>query len=70
MPEPKTVKNRVHIDLQAGGGPSVLPAEQQERIAAAVERLTALGARYVETRSGLGTHWAVLQDPEGNEFCT
>jgi len=70
VPEPKTVKNRVHIDLQAGGGPSVPAEEQQQRIRAAVDRLTALGAAFVADRSGLGTSWAVLQDPEGNEFCT
>ena len=46
------------------------PAEQEERIAAAVERLVALGATFVENRSGLGASWAVLLDPEGNEFCT
>jgi hypothetical protein len=70
VPEPKTVKNRVHLDLQAGGGPSVPPDEQRARIAASVERLTALGATFVEDRSGMGTSWAVLTDPEGNEFCT
>ena len=43
--------------------------EQQERVRAAVERLTALGATFVEDKTELGTHWAVLRDPEGNEFC-
>jgi hypothetical protein len=70
VPEPKTVKNRVHIDLQSGGGPSVDPGEQRRRVDASVQRLIALGASYVETRQELGVVWAVMQDPEGNEFCT
>ena len=69
VPEPKTAKNRVHLDLLAGGGPQVPLEEQQQRVRAAVERLTALGATFVEERTGLGVHWAVLRDPDGNEFC-
>ena len=69
MPEPKTAKNRVHLDLQAGGGSRVPLEEQRARVAAAVERLNALGATLVEERTELGVHWAVLTDPEGNEFC-
>jgi hypothetical protein len=67
--EPKTVKNRVHIDLLAGGGPSVPLEEQRRRVAVAVARLEALGATRVEEHTDLGVHWAVLRDPEGNEFC-
>ncbi len=69
VPEPKTAKNRVHLDLLAGGGHRVPLEEQQQRVRAAVERLTALGATFVEEKTELGTHWAVLRDPEGNEFC-
>jgi hypothetical protein len=69
VPEPKTAKNRVHLDLLAGGGHTVPLEVQQERVRAAVERLTALGATFVEDKTELGTHWAVLRDPEGNEFC-
>jgi hypothetical protein len=69
VPESKTVKNRVHVDLLAGGGQRVPMAEQQERVRAAVERLTALGATFVEDKTEMGVHWAVLRDPEGNEFC-
>jgi hypothetical protein len=67
--EPKTVKNRVHIDLLAGGGPAVPLDEQRERVAARVAALEQLGATYVEDHTDLGVHWAVLRDPEGNEFC-
>jgi hypothetical protein len=53
VPEGKTVKNRVHIDITA-------PDRRTE-----VDRLVALGASvYQETES-----WTTLQDPEGNEFC-
>jgi hypothetical protein len=69
VPEPKTGKNRVHLDLHAGGGPSVPVDEQRANVRAAVRRLEGLGARYVEEREGLGVVWAVMTDPEGNEFC-
>jgi Glyoxalase-like domain len=69
VPEPKVVKNRVHIDLLAGGGPSVPLDEQRERVAVQVARLEALGATRVDDHAGLGVHWAVMRDPEGNEFC-
>ena len=69
VPEPKTVKNRVHVDLVAGGGPSVPVAVQRERVAAEVARLEGLGATRVEDRTELGAHWTVMRDPEGNEFC-
>jgi hypothetical protein len=69
VPEAKTAKNRVHLDLLAGGGSRVPLEEQKARVAAAVERLTALGAIYVTELTEHGVHWAVLLDPEGNEFC-
>ncbi|MCA1713037.1 MAG: VOC family protein [Actinobacteria bacterium] len=69
VPEPKSVKNRVHLDLQSGGGPEVPQEEQQRRVRAEVARLQALGATLVEERSEMGTTWAVMTDPEGNEFC-
>jgi uncharacterized glyoxalase superfamily protein PhnB len=69
VPEPKTVKNRVHLDLHAGGGPTVALDAQRANVRAAVERLQALGATFVEQREELGVVWAVLADPEGNEFC-
>jgi hypothetical protein len=69
VPEGKAAKNRVHLDLLAGGGAGVPLAEQEQRVDAAVERLVAAGATLVERRTELGVHWAVLHDPEGNEFC-
>ena len=69
VPEPKTVKNRVHLDLLAGGGPTVPLDEQRERVSAEVGRLEGLGATRLEEHADLGVHWVVMQDPEGNEFC-
>ena len=60
VPEPKTVKNRVHLDLQ----PTDRSRDEE------VERLLALGATPVaDHRRPDGTGWAVLADPEGNELC-
>ena len=69
VPEPKAVKNRVHLDVNVGGGHTTSPAERQQRVAAAVERLIGLGAAHVGEYEQLGEHWVVMQDPEGNEFC-
>ena len=69
VPEAKSVKNRVHIDLLGGGGPSVPLDEQRRRVAAEVARLEGLGAVRVEEHDDLGVHWVVMRDPEGNEFC-
>ena len=71
VPEPKTVKNRVHLDIHVGD--RSMSAEEREALAAAeVERLVGLGARIVAadvTDPDIGGRWTVLQDPEGNEFC-
>ncbi|MFL6176612.1 MAG: VOC family protein [Ornithinibacter sp.] len=69
VPEAKAVKNRVHVDLLAGGGPSVPLDEQRERVAAEVARLEALGGARLTEHADLGVHWVVMRDPEGNEFC-
>ncbi|GAA3910933.1 VOC family protein [Streptomyces gulbargensis] len=60
VPEPKAVKNRVHLDLQ----PQDRTRDEE------VERLLALGATLLDDRRNPdGTGWATLADPEGNEFC-
>ena len=59
VPEPKTVKNRVHLDVRVG--PDDVEAE--------VGRLTARGATVLH-RGRQGPHeWVTMADPEGNEFC-
>jgi len=57
--EAKVAKNRLHLDVPIG----------DEALDAAVERVTGLGASLVEFREHPGERWAVMQDPEGNEFC-
>ncbi|OLF15236.1 VOC family protein [Actinophytocola xanthii] len=71
VPEPKTVKNRLHLDLKVGGGRDQPWEERWPRVLAEVERLTAAGATVVQRfdgADGRGDHF-VLADPEGNEFC-
>ncbi len=70
VPEGKVVKNRVHLDLNVGGGRDATLDERRGRVDAEVERLAALGA--TTFRPGAvenGEYWVVMQDPEGNEFC-
>ncbi|MCA1842259.1 MAG: VOC family protein [Actinobacteria bacterium] len=59
VPEPKAVKNRLHLDLNPAGG------DQGQEL----ERLLALGAVRTDVGQGAGADWVVLADPEGNEFC-
>jgi len=59
VPETKTVKNRLHLDLVPDG------CTQQEE----VERMLALGAVPADVGQGPDVSWVVLADPEGNEFC-
>jgi hypothetical protein len=69
VPEPKTAKNRVHLDLAVSGGRDTPIEDRRRRIADAVERAVAAGATRVRAYDEAGQHWVVLQDPEGNEFC-
>ncbi|MPZ86146.1 MAG: VOC family protein [Actinophytocola sp.] len=60
VPETKTVKNRLHLDLVP------LTGTRDEE----VDRLLAAGATLVDDRrTANGRGWVVLADPEGNEFC-
>ena len=69
VPEPKRVKNRMHLDVNVGGGHATSVAERQARVAATVDRLTALGATRLGDHERFGEHWVIMADPEGNEFC-
>lgn len=55
--EPKSAKNRLHLDLHV--------AETE----AEATRLEGVGAVRVGRNDEFGTHWIVMRDPEGNEFC-
>jgi glyoxalase superfamily protein len=68
VPEPKSAKNRVHLDLSVSGGREVDEQERRARVDAAVERLVGLGATKQKEFNQQGEHWVVMQDPEGNEF--
>jgi len=59
VPEAKTVKNRLHLDVRADG------VEQQVEL----QRLLGLGAKAVDIGQAPDVSWVVLADPEGNEFC-
>jgi hypothetical protein len=68
VPEAKAVKNRVHLDVNAGG-PSGTPLDQRRsRVDAEVERLVALGATCVGPQEQHGEYCVNMLDPEGNEF--
>ncbi len=69
VPEPKTAKNRVHLDVNAGGGHSVDFADRVDAVDRHVDTLLDLGGRKVEAFNQRGEYWVVMQDPEGNEFC-
>lgn len=60
MPDGKTVKNQVYLDLA--------PHTSQDRDAE-IARLERLGARRVDVGQSAEVTWTVLADPEGNEFC-
>lgn len=59
VPEAKTVKNRLHLDVRADGSTT----------ADELERLLALGATRADVGQADDVSWVVLADPEGNEFC-
>ena len=59
VPEAKTVKNRLHLDLHAAAG------ERESE----VERLEGLGASVLRRLKEPSGEWVLMADPEGNEFC-
>jgi hypothetical protein len=68
VPEDKTVKNRVHLDVLVGRG---LPMPERVRVVEErVARLEAAGATRTRVLDEYHDHYGVtMQDPEGNEFC-
>lgn len=64
VPEPKTAKNRLHIDIRVPGHGS--SDERWARIRSKSARLVEAGGSVYEVAEG---HHIVMTDPEGNEFC-
>lgn len=70
VPEKKSIKNRIHIDVNASGGRGSPFETRRERVEADAARLVSLGATRLHTivEEGLDHYAVALIDPEGNEF--
>ena len=70
VPERKSIKNRLHIDLRASGGRDAPLETRRDRVEAEAARLVALGAtrKHAIVEEGLDHYAVALSDPEGNEF--
>jgi hypothetical protein len=67
VPEGKSAKNRVHLDVRAAPG---LDADaRRSRMMEEAERLVAAGGTKLYELEERGQFWITMQDPEGNEFC-
>jgi catechol 2,3-dioxygenase-like lactoylglutathione lyase family enzyme len=69
VPEGKSAKNRVHLDVRAA--PGLQGEERMAALEAESQRLVGLGATAVERfePDAMSAGFIVMQDPEGNEFC-
>jgi hypothetical protein len=67
VPEGKTAKNRVHVDVQIGRG--LQGEEYTAQVAGHVRKLEALGATVAWQADDIRGSATVMRDPEGNEFC-
>ena len=69
VPEGKTAKNRMHLDVNAGGPPGTPHEERKKRAEAKAAELGGIGGKELRREEIRGEFWIVMQDPEGNEFC-
>lgn len=69
VPEPKAGKNRVHLDVRVSGAGEVPAQTRRRQVNAEVERLQTLGGTHLRTEEDEHDYFAVMTDPEGNEFC-
>lgn len=70
VPERKTIKNRLHLDVHAGGGREIPLEVRRQRVDAQARRLAGLGATMITVlqQEGLDHYGVAMRDPEGNEF--
>lgn len=70
VPERKTIKNRIHLDIHASGGRGVALSTRRQLVDIGVRRLTELGATVVRVlqEDGLDHYGVAMTDPAGNEF--
>lgn len=68
VPEPKTAKNRVHLDVRVAV-PEVTGEERKQLVSQRVERLAEAGATVAWELNEARGNAIVMRDPEGNEFC-
>jgi len=70
VPDTKTVKNRLHLDVHASGARSLPLATRKQRVDTEAARLSNLGATIIGdlTEEGLDHYAVAMKDPEGNEF--
>ena len=66
VPEAKVVKNRVHLDIRA---PDDGPDDRRQQVDAFIERIVGLGGSKIRDVIDDAGYFAVMHDPEGNEFC-
>lgn len=69
VPESKSAKNRVHVDINVVGRRDVSREERLRLLVEEADRLVELGASKTEAYDEPGELWIVMRDPEGNEFC-
>jgi hypothetical protein len=69
VPERKSAKNRVHLDINVPVPAGVSPEQRQSIVRARATALVNAGAIFVAERSDEISWWVTLLDPEGNEFC-
>ncbi len=70
VPEAKTIKNRIHLDVRASGGRAEPIEIRKQRVDAEASRLADLGAAMVRIvhEEGIDHYAVAMRDPEGNEF--
>ena len=69
VPEGKVGKNRVHLDIRVAGDVHTPIAVRRPAVDAEARRLVDQGATHLHTVEDEVDYFAVMQDPEGNEFC-